>query len=112
MDVTLSPEQEMVRKTAREFADREIAPNAREWDRAEKMDNDIIPKLADLGFLGAPLPDKYGGGGLDHVSYCLIIEEIGRADSSVRGIISVNTGLVGKTINKWGTDQQKQQWLP
>jgi len=112
MDVTLTPEQELVRSTAREFADREIAPNARDWDRNEKMDEGIIPKLAEMGFLGAPLPDKYGGGGLDNVSYCLIIEELGRADSSVRGIISVNTGLVGKTINKWGTDEQKQQWLP
>ena len=112
MDVTLTPEQEMVRSTAREFADKEIGPHAREWDRSEHMDPDIVPKLAEMGFLGAPLPDKYGGGGLDNVSYCLIIEEIGRADSSVRGIISVNTGLVGKTINKWGTDQQRQQWLP
>src|SRR5438309_54302 len=112
MDLTLTPEQEMVRTTAREFAEREIAPYAREWDRTEKMDKAIIGKLAEMGFLGAPLPDKYGGGGLDNVSYCLIVEEIGRADSSVRGIISVNTGLVGKTINKWGTDEQKHQWLP
>ena len=112
MDVTLSAEQEMVRTTAREFADREIAPNARDWDRTERMDPDIVPKLAELGFLGAPLPEQYGGGGLDNVSYCLIIEETGRADSSVRGIISVNTGLVGKTITKWGTDEQKERWLP
>jgi alkylation response protein AidB-like acyl-CoA dehydrogenase len=112
MDVTLSSEQEMVRKTAREFADRELAPHAREWDRTEKMDPGVIPKLAEMEFLGAPLPDTYGGGGLDNVSYCLIIEEIGRADSSVRGIISVNTGLVGKTINKWGTDEQRERWLP
>jgi alkylation response protein AidB-like acyl-CoA dehydrogenase len=102
----------MVRTTAREFADKELAPHAREWDRSEKMDPSVIGKLAEMGFLGAPLPDKFGGGGLDNVSYCLIIEEIGRADSSVRGIISVTTGLVGKTINKWGTDEQKATWLP
>ena len=109
MDLTLTPEQEMVRTTAREFAEREIAPYAREWDRTEKMDKAIIGKLAEMGFLGAPLPETYGGGGLDNVSYCLIIEEIGRADSSVRGIVSVNTGLVGKTITKWGTEEQRQQ---
>ena len=112
MDLTLTPEQEMVRTTAREFAEREIAPYAREWDRTEKMDKAIIGKLAEMGFLGAPLPDTYGGGSLDNVSYCLIIEEIGRADSSVRGIVSVNTGLVGKTIAKWGTDEQREHWLP
>ena len=112
MDLTLTPEQEMVRKTAREFADREIAPYARDWDRAEEMDRSIVGKLAELGFLGAPLPEEYGGGGLDNVSYCLIVEEIGRADSSVRGVISVNTGLVGKTLYKWGTDEQQREWLP
>jgi alkylation response protein AidB-like acyl-CoA dehydrogenase len=112
MDFTLTPEQEMVRKTARDFADREIAPFARDWDRAEEMDQGIIKKLAEVGFLGAPLPEEYGGGGLDNISYCLIIEEIGRADSSVRGIISVNTGLVGKNVYKWGTEEQKREWLP
>jgi len=112
MDLTLTPEQEMVRKTAREFADREIAPFARDWDRAEEMDRSIVRKLAELGFLGAPIPEEYGGGGLDNVSYCLIVEEIGRADSSVRGVISVNTGLVGKTITKWGAEEQKREWLP
>jgi alkylation response protein AidB-like acyl-CoA dehydrogenase len=112
VDLTLTPEQEMVRKTARDFADREIAPHARDWDRAEEMDRSVVGKLAELGFLGAPIPEEYGGGGLDNVSYCLIVEEVGRADSSVRGVISVNTGLVGKTITKWGTDEQKQEWLP
>src|SRR5207249_9187061 len=104
MDLSLTPEQEMVRKTAREFADREIAPFARDWDRAEQMDRAIVGKLAELGFLGAPIPEEYGGGGLDNVSYCLIVEEIGRADSSVRGVISVDTGLVGQTLAKWSTD--------
>jgi alkylation response protein AidB-like acyl-CoA dehydrogenase len=112
MDFKLTPEQEMVRRQARDFADKEIAPHVREWDRTETMDRDIVGKLADVGFLGAPLPEEYGGGGVDSVSYCLIIEELGRADSSVRGIASVNVGLVGKTILKWGTEEQKQEWLP
>ncbi len=112
MDFKLTPEQEMVRRQARDFADKEIVPHVREWDRSEAMDRDIVRKLADVGFLGAPLPEEYGGGGVDSVSYCLIIEELGRADSSVRGIASVNVGLVGKTILKWGTEEQKREWLP
>jgi alkylation response protein AidB-like acyl-CoA dehydrogenase len=112
VDFDLTDEQDMVRKTAREFAEREIAPHAREWDREERMDRAIVGKLAEVGFLGAPIPEEYGGGGLDNLSYCLIIEEVGKADSSVRGVISVNVGLVGKTILKWGTEEQKGEWLP
>jgi alkylation response protein AidB-like acyl-CoA dehydrogenase len=102
----------MVKKTAQEFVDREVIPYVREWDRTEKMDKGIVAKLAEVGFLGAVIPEEYGGMGLDNVSYCLVIEELGRADSSVRGVVSVNLGLVGKTIHKWGTDDQKKEWLP
>ena len=112
MDFTLTPEQELIRRSAREFCDREIVPNARDWDRSERMDEAIVPKLAEIGFLGCALPEELGGMGLDTISYCLVMEELGRADSSVRGIVSVNNGLAGKTIAKWGTDEQKQQWLP
>jgi alkylation response protein AidB-like acyl-CoA dehydrogenase len=112
VDLALSPEQELIRRTAREFVDREIAPHAREWDRAEEMGRGIVAKLAEVGFLGAALPEAYGGMGLDTVSYCLVTEELGRGDSSVRGIVSVQNGLVGKTIARWGTDEQKRDWLP
>ena len=112
MDFTLTPEQELIRRSAREFCDREIVPNARDWDRSERMDEGIVPKLAEIGFLGCALPEELGGMGLDTISYCLVMEELGRADSSVRGIVSVNNGLAGKTIAKGGTDEQKQQWLP
>ena len=111
-DFELTPEQELVRASAREFCEREIVPHATEWDRAETMDRAIVGKLADAGFLGASLPEEYGGAGLDTISYCLLMEELGRADSSVRGIVSVNIGLVGKTIAKWGTEEQKREWLP
>src|SRR5215211_4275127 len=104
MDLTLTPEQELIRSSAREFVDREVAPHAREWDREETMDRGIVEKLAEVGFLA--------GWELDNVSYCLVIEELGRADSSVRGIVSVNVGLVSKSILKWGTDEQKKRWLP
>jgi hypothetical protein len=112
MDFALSEEQELIRGTAREFCDREIVPHAREWDRTERMDPGIVEKLADVGFLGCALPEEYGGMGLDTISYCLVMEELGRADSSVRGIVSVNNGLAGKTIARWGTDVQKAEWLP
>jgi alkylation response protein AidB-like acyl-CoA dehydrogenase len=112
VDFTLTPEQELIRDSAREFCDREIVPHAREWDRSERMDEGIVAKLAEIGFLGCALPEEYGGMGLDTVSYCLVMEELGRADSSVRGIVSVNNGLAGKTIAKWGTEAQKQEWLP
>jgi alkylation response protein AidB-like acyl-CoA dehydrogenase len=112
MDLELSSEHEMVRDSARRFVEKEVGPHVREWDRAEQMDPEIVPKLADVGFLGGPLPQEHGGMGLDNLAYCLIIEELGRADSSVRGIVSVNVGLVGKTFLKWGTEEQKKEWLP
>jgi alkylation response protein AidB-like acyl-CoA dehydrogenase len=112
VDLSLSPEQELVRRTARDFADRELAPNARDWDRAEEIDRAVVGKLAETGFLAASLPEGYGGTGMDTVSYCLVVEEIGRADSSVRGIVSVTNGLVGKTMARWGTEEQRGRWLP
>jgi alkylation response protein AidB-like acyl-CoA dehydrogenase len=76
------------------------------------MDRGIVAKLADVGFLGCALPERHGGMGLDTISYCLVMEELGRADSSVRGIVSVNNGLAGKTIAAWGSEEQQAEWLP
>ena len=112
MDFSLTPEQELIRDSAREFCEREILPYSRDWDRAEQLDRGLVPKLAAAGYLGATITEEYGGMGLDTVSYCLLMEELGRADSSVRGIVSVNLGLVGKTIANWGTEEQKREWLP
>jgi alkylation response protein AidB-like acyl-CoA dehydrogenase len=112
VDLALTEEQELIRETARTFCDREIVPYAREWDRTERMDLEIVRKLADVGFLGCALPEEHGGMGLDTISYALVMEELGRADSSVRGIVSVNNGLAGKTIAAWGTEEQKAEWLP
>jgi alkylation response protein AidB-like acyl-CoA dehydrogenase len=104
MDFSLTEEQELIRASAREFCEREIAPHVRVWDREEDIDRGLVQKLADVGYLS--------GWELDTVSYALVMEELGRADSSVRGIVSVNVGLVGKTIAKWGTDDQRAVWLP
>jgi alkylation response protein AidB-like acyl-CoA dehydrogenase len=112
VDFTLSSEQELIRESAREFCEREIQPYARDWDRAEELPRELVPKLAGTGFLAASLPEELGGGGLDSVSYTLLCEELGRADSSVRGLVSVSNGLFGKTVAKWGTEEQRARWLP
>ncbi|MFE7337950.1 acyl-CoA dehydrogenase family protein [Streptomyces griseus] len=112
MDLTLSEEQEAVRKLAEDFVAREVAPHVVAWDRAESVDRSIVGKLGALGFLGLTVPEEYGGSGGDHLSYCLVTEELGRGDSSVRGIVSVSLGLVAKTIASWGDEEQKRSWLP
>ncbi len=112
MDFTLTPEQELIRASARELCERELVPHARAWDEDEELPRSLIATLAEAGFLAAALPEALEGGGLDSVSYCLLCEELGRADSSVRGIVSVSNGLFGKTVAKWGTDEQKQELLP
>ncbi|WP_030583828.1 acyl-CoA dehydrogenase family protein [Streptomyces anulatus] len=112
MDLTLSEEQEAVRKLAENFVAREVSPHVVAWDRAESVDKSIVKKLGDLGFLGLTVPEEYGGSGGDHLSYCLVTEELGRGDSSVRGIVSVSLGLVAKTIASWGDEEQKRTWLP
>jgi hypothetical protein len=112
MDFELTDEQQLIRQTARAFCDAEIAPYAAEWDRTETIDRSIVGKLAELGFLAAALPEEHGGMGLPMASYTLVVEELGRADSNVRGIVSVSNGLYGKTVAKWGTDGQRAELLP
>ena len=108
----LTAEQELIRTSARTFAEREIAPNVRDWDRAEAIDRSLVARLGEAGFLGAAWSEEYGGSGLDMLSYALVVEELGRVDSSVRGIVSVNVGLVGKTIARFGSEEQRREWLP
>src|SRR3954463_8673537 len=112
VDLGLSEEQAAVRRLAQEFVDREIAPHVIAWDRAEEVDRAIVKKLGEVGFLGLTIDEEYGGSGGDHLAYCLVTEELGRGDSSVRGIVSVSLGLVAKSVAAWGTEQQKNEWLP
>lgn len=112
MDLTLSEDQRALRDLARDWVDREVVPHAAEWDRTEKVDRAIVGKLAEVGFLGMGIDEEYGGSGGDFLSYVLMMEELGRGDTSVRGIVSVSLGLVAKSIQAWGTEAQKQQWLP
>ncbi|MGW7008568.1 acyl-CoA dehydrogenase family protein [Streptomyces sp. NPDC054933] len=112
MDLELNEEQAAVRQLARDFVAREVTPHAAAWDRAESVDRGIVKKLGDLGFLGLTIPEEHGGSGGDHLAYCLVTEELGRGDSSVRGIVSVSLGLVAKSIAAWGSEAQKREWLP
>jgi butyryl-CoA dehydrogenase len=112
MDFNLTDEQKLISEGAREFADREILPRVRENDRAERFDRELASKLGEVGFLGPILDEKYGGRGLDYIGYGLIVEQIGRADSSARTVVSVQTSLVGSAVQKWGTEEQKMRWLP
>ncbi|MEE1818570.1 acyl-CoA dehydrogenase family protein [Streptomyces sp. NPDC090082] len=112
MNLELSEEQEAVRRLAEDFVAREVTPHAAAWDRAEEVDRSVVKKLGAVGFLGLTIPEEYGGSGGDHLSYCLVTEELGRGDSSVRGIVSVSLGLVAKTIAAWGDEDQKRTWLP
>ena len=112
MDFALTDEQRLIRDTAREFADKEIVNQARENARNHHFDTDLVKKIAAQGYLGAIVPPQYGGAGLDYTSYGLVVEQIGRADSAMRTVISVQTSLVCSAILKWGTEDQKQAYLP
>ncbi|WP_280492769.1 acyl-CoA dehydrogenase family protein [Nocardia asiatica] len=111
MDLELSDEQTAARQLAADFVDREIAPHAARWDREESVDRAIVGRLGALGFLGLTIPEQYGGSAGDHLTYCLVLEELGRGDSAVRGIVSVSLGLVAKSIHHFGTEDQKRTWL-
>jgi len=112
MDFALTDEQELIRETARRFADNEIVPAARENARRHHFDLDLVRRIADQGYLGAIVPREYGGAGLDYATYGLIVEEIGRADSAMRTVVSVQTSLVCSAILRWGTEEQKRHYLP
>jgi alkylation response protein AidB-like acyl-CoA dehydrogenase len=112
VNLELTDEHRLIRETAREFADREIMPRARENDRNERFDLELVQKIADMGYLGAPVAEEYGGRALDYVGYGLVVEEIGRADSSARTVVSVQTSLVAGSIEQWGSEDQKRAILP
>jgi len=112
VDLSLSDEQRLIQETARDFADNEIIPRARESDREQRFDLELVAMLGEMGYLGAPVAEDYGGRGLDMTTYGLIVEEVGRGDSSARTVVSVQTSLVCGSIERWGSEEQKQRWLP
>ncbi len=112
MNFDLTPEQRMIQDAARAYSREKLMPHARDWDRAGAFPREILTEMGELGFLGVPIPEKYGGAGLDYVSEAIVFEEVGYADSSVRTTLSVQMSLVELTILKWGTEEQKMKYLP
>ena len=112
MDFDFTPEQMAMRKHMREFMEREVAPVAQMNDRECKFDANVAKKIFKEGFLGCPVPEKYGGLGMDYIAYGLMTEEVNRICSSTRTLFSVQTSLVALTILKWGTEEQKKELLP
>ncbi len=112
MQMVSTDEHDLIRQTAADFIDREVVPHRAEWDRRELVDRSIVKRLGELGILGLTLDEEYGGTPADYRSYVLVMEELGRGDSAIRGIVSVSLGLVGKTIATFGTEQQKKDYLP
>jgi butyryl-CoA dehydrogenase len=111
VDFQLTEDQLLVQKLAREFATEEVLPKAAEIDREHRHPKELVARMAELGFLGVAVPDEFGGAGLDHVSYALVMEEVSRACASTGVIMSVNNSLVCDPINRFGTEAQKKLWL-
>ena len=111
MDFQLTEEQEMIRRMCRQFANEVVIPTAQDMERTGEPPVDIINKMAELGMMGIPFPEKYGGGGGDWVGQMLCIEELSRGDGSLGGILDASTCLVCQELHVFGTEEQKQRWL-
>ncbi|HEX7581572.1 MAG TPA: acyl-CoA dehydrogenase family protein [Gaiellaceae bacterium] len=112
MNYELTDEQELIRRTVRDFAVTRVAPVAEELDREERFPYEIVAELAELGLMGIPIPEEHGGAGADTVSYAIAIEELTRIDSSVAITVAAHTSLGTMPIYLFGNDAQKEEWLP
>ena len=111
IDLALTPENTLVQQAVRAFAEAEILPHIREWDERHEVPLPTFRKMGELGFLGAPIPERYGGAGMDYVSLGLLCEELERADTAFRVVMSVHVGLNSLTLLQWGTEDQKRRFL-
>jgi short-chain 2-methylacyl-CoA dehydrogenase len=112
VDFDLTAEQRLIQQTVRDFARAEVAPVAEELDRTKSFPYEIVAKLGELGLMGIPFPEEYGGGGADTLAYAIAIEELARVDASVCITVAAHTSLGTMPIYLWGTDEQKRDWLP
>src|SRR5919199_6018477 len=112
MDFDLSAAQQDVRERAAEFANREVAPHAAEWDLEDRFPAEVFEKLAEAGFMGLCVPEEYGGGGADFLSYVLLLEEISRADAGVGATLAVHTSAGTLPVLIYGSEEQKARWVP
>ncbi|MBI1873044.1 MAG: acyl-CoA dehydrogenase [Acidobacteria bacterium] len=111
MDFRLSDQQELLRRTIREFAEAEIAPHVREWDEGQHFPSEVVPRLAELGLMGIQFPEEYGGAGMDALDYCICIEELARVSPSVALSVAAHNGLCSSHIFMFGTGDQKRRYL-
>ncbi len=111
IDLSLTPENLLVQQTARDFAAAEILPHIRDWDERHEAHPEVFARMGAVGFLGAPVPEAYGGAGMDYVSFGILCEELERADTAFRVVMSVHVGLNSLTLLQWGTEEQKRRWL-
>ncbi|QYG92444.1 acyl-CoA dehydrogenase [Iamia sp. SCSIO 61187] len=112
MHIEFTDEQEQLRKVVRDFAERAIAPHAEAWDRDHTFPVDVVREMGEMGLFGIPFPEEYGGGGADLTTLCIAIEELGRVDQSVAITLEAGVGLGANPIYRFGTEEQKQRWLP
>src|SRR5215217_288227 len=112
MDFDLSPDHDLIRRTVREFAEAEVAPVAEELDRTKAFPYEIVAKLGELGLMGIPFPEEVGGAGGDSLAYTIAVEELARVDSSVAITMCAHTSLGTQPIYLFGSEEQKQEWLP
>src|SRR5215208_5321258 len=112
MDFRLSEEQDLLRRTVREFADAEIRPHVMEWDESQHFPMDLLPKLADLGLTGIQFPEEYGGAAMSAVDYCICIEELARVCPAIALSVAAHNGLCTAHIAMFGTNAQKAEYLP
>src|ERR1700684_1841412 len=111
LDFSLTEEQQQLRRSVREFAEGEILPHVMEWDEVSKFPSELIPKLAEMGFLGVIFPEKYGGAGMGYAEYAIIIEELSRVDGSIGIIVAAHNSLCSNHIYKFGTEEQKKKYV-
>src|SRR5687767_14172012 len=111
MDFALTEEQQLLRRSVREFAETEMRPHVMDWDEAQHFPQELLPKLAELGLMGIQFPERYGGAGMSSVDYCICIEEIARVDPSVCLSVAAHNGLGAAHIFLFGSEEQRQQYL-
>src|ERR671925_1059319 len=111
MDLALTADQELLRRSIREFAEREIRPHVREWDEAQHFPRELLPQLAQLGLMGIQFPEQYGGAAMSAVDYCICIEELARVDPSICLSVAAHNGLGAAHIAAFGTEEQKRRYL-
>src|SRR5205809_3873707 len=111
VDFSLTDENRLVQQSVRAFAEAEVLPHIREWDEKGEVHREVFARMGELGFLGAPIPEAYGGAGMDYLSFAILCEELEHADTSFRVVQSVHVGLNSLALLQWGTEEQRLRWL-